>query len=78
MSNVRSLKNVSFDIISYFKIFFEVFFYKMTTFFVISLNVLSNPLIKTKFYWEIINAAAYKKFRDFKINVRPSYCVFKI
>jgi len=50
----------------------------MTTFFVISLNVLSNPLIKTKFYWEIINAAAYKKFRDFKINVRPSYCVFKI
>jgi len=50
----------------------------MTTFFVISLNVLSNPLIKTKFYWEIINAATFKKFRDFKLNVNPSYCVFKI
>jgi len=66
MSNVRSLKNVSFDIISYFKIFFEVFFYKMTTFFVISLNVLSNPLIKTKFYWEIINAANLQEIQRFQ------------
>jgi len=27
----------------------------MTAFFVISLNVLFNPLIKTTFYWENIN-----------------------
>jgi len=38
----------------------------MTTFFVISLNVLSNPLIKTKFYWEIINAANLQEIQRFQ------------
>jgi len=55
MSNVRSLKNVSFDFIFLLENIFWGFFYKMTAFFVISLNVLFNPLIKTTFYWENIN-----------------------